>query len=145
MPRASEKAARRYRAMARQAKTLRGLLKRLRAERRGKEEAAAPPSPAAAKPPPGQSIKQARGTLPFPAVGRLVGLYGQASASGLTRKGIVIETRAGAQVGAPHGGRVVFAGRFRGYGQLLIIEHGEGYHSLLAGLARIDNTIGQLV
>ena len=141
----SEKVARRYRAMARQAKSLRGLLNRLRAERRKKEEEHAQPSPGAAKPPPGQSIKQARGTLPFPAVGRLIGLYGQASATGLTRKGIVIETRAGAQVVAPHGGRVVFAGRFRGYGQLLIIEHGEGYHSLLAGLARIDNTIGQMV
>ncbi len=141
----SEEAARRYRAMARQAKSLRGFLKRLRAERRRKEEKRAPPSPAAAKPPPGQSIKQARGTLPFPAVGRLIGLYGQASATGLTRKGIVIETRAGARVVAPHGGQVVFAGRFRGYGQLLIIEHGEGYHSLLAGLARIDNAIGQSV
>ena len=142
----SEKVARRYRAMARQAKSLRGLLKSLRAERRKKEAEPAPPSPAvAAKPPPAQSIKQARGRLPFPAVGRLIGLYGQASATGLTRKGIVIETRAGAQVVAPHGGRVVFAGRFRGYGQLLIIEHGEGYHSLLAGLARIDNAIGQMV
>ena len=40
---------------------------------------------------------------------------------------------------------MVFAGAFKGYGQLLIIEHGEGYHSLLAGLSRIDNTIGQQV
>ena len=136
---------RRARAMARQAQSLRGLLERLRAKRREKEVTPPPGPGAIVEPPPAPSIKQARGTLPFPAVGRLIVRYGQASATGLTRKGIVIETRAGAQVVAPHGGRVVFAGRFRGYGQLLIIEHGEGYHSLLAGLDRIDNTIGQVV
>ena len=65
--------------------------------------------------------------------------------TGLTRKGITIETGVGAQVVVPHDGTVVFAGPFKGYGRLLIIEHGEGYHSLLAGLARIDNVIGQQV
>ena len=136
----------RARAMARQAQSMRELVERLRAKSLEEEKEPAPPGPGAiVEPPPAHSIKQSRGTLPFPAVGRLVELYGQASATGLTRKGIVIETRAGAQVVAPHGGRVVFAGRFRGYGQLLIIEHGEGYHSLLAGLERIDHTIGQMV
>ena len=142
----SKKLERRARSMARQARSMRELLKRLLAKRLEKEKDSASPSPGAVvTSPPAHSIKQARGTLPYPAVGRLVERYGQASATGLTRKGIVIETRAGAQVVAPHGGRVVFAGRFRGYGQLLIIEHGEGYHSLLAGLDRIDNTIGQMV
>ena len=50
-----------------------------------------------------------------------------------------------AQVIAPHNGKVVFAGNFRGYGQLLIIDHGEGYHTLLAGMVRIDGTMGQYV
>lgn len=91
------------------------------------------------------SISKARGQLPFPAVGKLVGLYGQQIEGGLTRKGVSIETRDGAQVIAPFDGQVVFAGPFRGYGQLLIIDHGEGYHSLLAGLGRIDAIIGQPV
>jgi septal ring factor EnvC (AmiA/AmiB activator) len=56
---------------------------------------------------------------------------------------LTIETRSSAQVVAPHDGKVVFAGNFRGYGQLLIIDHGEGYHSLLAGMSRIDGIIGQ--
>jgi len=65
--------------------------------------------------------------------------------AGLTSKGISIATVEGAQVVAPYAGRVVYAGAFRGYGQLLIIEHGEGYHSLMAGLTRIDSVIGQWV
>lgn len=88
-------------------------------------------------------ITKARGRLPFPAAGHIVGLYGQSADSGLTRKGILIETRNGARVIAPYDGLVVFAGQFRGYGQILILEHGEGYHTLLAGLTRIDTVIGQ--
>lgn len=88
-------------------------------------------------------ITQARGRLPFPVTGRVVGQYGQATDTGLTRKGITIETRNGAWVIAPYDGVVVFAGPFRGYGQILILEHGEGYHTLLAGLAQIDTVIGQ--
>lgn len=91
------------------------------------------------------SISKARGRLPFPAVGKLIGLYGQPLDGGLTRKGVSIKTRAGGQVISPFDGKVVFAGQFRGYGQLLIIDHGEGYHSLLAGMGRIDAAIGQPV
>jgi septal ring factor EnvC (AmiA/AmiB activator) len=90
-------------------------------------------------------FSQARGRLPLPAIGRLTGLYGQAMKSGLTRKGITIKTRLGAQVVAPYGGTVVFSGPFRRYGQLLIIEHSEGYHSLLAGMGRIDSSKGHRV
>ena len=88
-------------------------------------------------------ISKARGKLPFPVVGHLVGRYGQTTDAGLTRKGISIETRIGAQVVTPYDGLVVYAGQFRGYGQILILEHGEGYHTLLAGLTRIDTVPGQ--
>jgi murein hydrolase activator len=46
---------------------------------------------------------------------------------------------------APDSGRVLFSGPFRGYGLILIIEHTGGYHSLLAGLGRIDATVGRTV
>ena len=75
--------------------------------------------------------------------GSVVGAFGKAVRPGVKRKGLTIETRAGAQVVAPYDGKIVFAGLFRGYGQLLIIEHGEGYHSLLSGMTRIDGEIGQ--
>ena len=60
-------------------------------------------------------------------------------------KGISIRTRAGAQVVATFDGQIVYAGEFRGYGQILIIDHGQRYHTLLAGLDRIDAEIGQWV
>lgn len=90
-------------------------------------------------------ITKAHGRLPFPVVGGVVARYGQPTASGMRSKGVTIETRAGAQVIAPYDGRVVFAGPFRGYGQVLIIDHGEAYHTLLAGLSHIDTVVGQLV
>ncbi len=90
-------------------------------------------------------ITKARGRLPFPVVGQVVARYGLPTESGLTSKGVSIETRTGAQVIAPYDGRVVFAGPFRGYGQVLITDHGEGYHTLLAGLSQIDTIVGQLV
>ena len=88
-------------------------------------------------------ITTARGKLTFPVVGKINQLYGLRETTGETRKGIHIESRQGAQVVAPYNGRIVFAGPFRGYGQLLIIEHGQGYHSLLAGMARIQGLVGQ--
>ena len=91
----------------------------------------------------GEPFSQAKGRLPLPVVGQIVELYGEHTSAGMTRKGIVIETRPEAQVLAPYKGRVVFAGPFRGYGQLLILEHSEGYHTLLAGLSRIDGVVGQ--
>ncbi|MBT6096191.1 MAG: peptidoglycan DD-metalloendopeptidase family protein [Rhodospirillaceae bacterium] len=85
----------------------------------------------------------AKGNLPFPVVGRVVARYGQAIANGRIHKGLTIETTVRAQVIAPYEGKIVFSGPFRGYGQLLIIEHTGGYHTLLAGMARIDAAVGQ--
>ena len=89
-----------------------------------------------------------RSSLTMPARGDVVTRYGASvqRAGGATRsKGIEIATRAGAQVVAPYDGQVVYAGPFRGYGRILIIEHGGRYHSLLAGLDRIDAVVGQWV
>lgn len=90
------------------------------------------------------SISQAHGSLPLPVRGQLLKTFGSES-GGMHEKGLTIATLAGAQVVAPHDGRVVFAGPFRGYGRLLIIAHGEGYHTLLAGMNRIYASVGQWV
>ncbi|MDM7976750.1 MULTISPECIES: peptidoglycan DD-metalloendopeptidase family protein [Thalassospira] len=96
----------------------------------------------------GSSITLAHGQLRMPASGKVVTLFGERSRGpdGLAvthSKGIEIDTRPNAQVVSPFDGKVVFAGPFRGYGRLLIIEHGEGYHSLIAGFDRLDSVVGQ--
>ncbi len=90
-------------------------------------------------------ISGARGALTPPAFGEIVQQFGEETEFGGTSRGITYETRMGSTVLAPWDGQVVFSGPFRTFGQILIIEHGEGYHSLLAGIARIDVEVGQWV
>ena len=78
-----------------------------------------------------------------PARGRILTHFGDPTALGGQSKGLVLETRPNAQVVAPFDGRIAFEGPFRSYGQILIIEHGGGYHTVLAGLDRIDAVVGQ--
>jgi septal ring factor EnvC (AmiA/AmiB activator) len=90
-------------------------------------------------------FSQARGRLPMPAQGRQVLGFGEKTQYGGQSKGLVLETRTGAQVTSPCDGWIVYAGEFRSYGQLLIINAGGGYHVLLAGLSQIDVQPGQFV
>jgi septal ring factor EnvC (AmiA/AmiB activator) len=94
---------------------------------------------------PAMSFEAAKGTLRLPAQGRRVKRFGDADASGGTVKGISLQTRPEARITAPADGWVVYAGEFRSYGQLLIINAGGGYHVLLAGMSRIDVSLGQFV
>lgn len=93
----------------------------------------------------GGSFAKAKGTLPLPARGSIITAYGEQKVKGVSSKGIIIKTRDQAQVIAPFDGTVIFAGPFRGYGNLIIIEHGGGYLTLLAGLNNFDVEIGQLL
>ncbi|NWH08659.1 MAG: peptidoglycan DD-metalloendopeptidase family protein [Alphaproteobacteria bacterium] len=90
-------------------------------------------------------FRSQKGSLIWPAAGDIVSTF-QASANlGGRSEGIILSTRAGAQVVAPADGRVDFADVYRGYGNLLIISAGDGYHILIAGLARLDAAFGQWV
>lgn len=91
------------------------------------------------------AFAQAQGRLPLPAQGRQVLRFGEKTQYGGQSKGVVLETRQGAQVTSPCDGWIVYAGEFRSYGQLLIINAGGGYHVLLAGLSQIDVQPGQFV
>jgi murein hydrolase activator len=108
-------------------------------------EASLPPPPLddPTKPSVLHSFASARGHLLYPASGELMRRYGENDELGVTSKGLTFETRPAAQVVAPYDGRVLFAGPFKGYGQILIIEHADGYHSLLAGLDRVESPVGQ--
>jgi septal ring factor EnvC (AmiA/AmiB activator) len=94
-------------------------------------------------PVPNRSFAQARGQVPLPVQGQVVQRFGAVDALGAVARGLTVETRLEAQVVAPFDGKIVFAGPFRSYGLLLIIAHGEGYHTLIAGLSRIDAQVGQ--
>jgi septal ring factor EnvC (AmiA/AmiB activator) len=81
----------------------------------------------------------------LPVQGRLIAGFG-ASAPGVPRsQGIALAARAGALAIAPAPGRVAFAGPYRGYGAIVIIDHGNGWTSLITGLAQIDTAVGRSV
>ena len=94
---------------------------------------------------PAIAFSTARGKLPLPVNGVKLRDFGASDPSGNNEKGLSIATRAGAQVTAPADGWVVYAGPFRTYGQLLILNAGGGYHVLLAGMDRISVELGQFV
>jgi murein hydrolase activator len=83
------------------------------------------------------------GGLIQPARGEIAAKFGQKTDAFGEGKGLVIATRSGAQVVTPFDGQIVFEGPFRSYGQILIIEHRGGYHTVLAGLAHVDVVVGQ--
>lgn len=85
------------------------------------------------------------GGMMAPVGGEIVTRYGAPDDVGATSRGMTYRGRASAPVVAPADGAVMFAGPFKGYGLLLILEHRNGYHSLLSGLGRIDAQVGQRV
>ncbi len=94
---------------------------------------------------PAMPFEAAKGTLALPAQGKRLKQFGDADGVGGTVKGISLQTRGEARIIAPADGWVVYAGTFRSYGQLLIINAGGGYHVLLAGMGRVDVSLGQFV
>ena len=91
------------------------------------------------------AFADARGLLPLPVSGTGISAFGDDDGLGGKTQGISLSTRDGAVVSSPSDGWVVYAGPFRSYGQLLIINAGGGYHVLLAGMERIDVQLGQFV
>lgn len=81
----------------------------------------------------------------LPVVGQLVTGLGEVSDSGVRSRGLSIATPAGALAVAPTAGRVAFAGPYRGYGQILILDHGQGWTTLITGLHRLTANVGDSV
>jgi septal ring factor EnvC (AmiA/AmiB activator) len=129
--------------IAAEANDLRDLVARIEAERaaqerreaeeRRKSHLAAAPSP---RPP------RFAGGAGLPIAGQIKTRFGQNDGLGTTARGITIIARPGATVTAPAAGKVRFAGQFRGYREILILEHSDGYLSLIAGMSRINVAVG---
>lgn len=86
-----------------------------------------------------------RGKLALPVVGRVTRRFGRDDSNGGVMLGDTVATQSAAIVTAPADGSVLYAGPFRSYGQLLILNAGDGYHVVLAGMGRISVATGQSV
>jgi septal ring factor EnvC (AmiA/AmiB activator) len=151
-------------ALARQAGTLKELIDRMEAEISGAQRAVEEARKAAqaqeretrekfaqaafrdpARLAPKIPFAEARGLLPRPVSGETSAGFGAPDGYGGTTRGISITTRQKATVVSPADGWVAFAGPFRSYGRLLIINAGGGYYVLLAGMDQINVDVGQFV
>jgi septal ring factor EnvC (AmiA/AmiB activator) len=101
-------------------KGLQELLERLR-----RELATRPVEPVTRKP-----FPALKGKMRWPSSGRLAARFGADKGSGLRWDGVLISAQEGSEVRAVYHGRVVFADWFRGFGLLMIIDHGNGYMTL---------------
>ncbi len=130
-------------ALAKEAKTLEELERKLAEKARAEEKAAL----AAAKKA-GANVARNRSSSPLPSglvqpvAGTVHTGFGATDDIGATSEGITFMARAGAMVVTPLAGSVKFAGPFQKYKQIVIIQHANGYHSLIAGLGRIDTVVG---
>ncbi len=106
------------------------------------------PSPRAGMRGPGGFVAR-RGRLPLPAIGPITVGFGKVVNPKFhtvtVQNGIDIEAPGGAPVRSVAPGRVVHAGWFKGYGNLVIVDHGEGFHSLVAHLATMQTAMGEEV
>jgi septal ring factor EnvC (AmiA/AmiB activator) len=147
-------------ALGRDAESLKELIARMESEvaaaRRAADAAAAEPGKPVLRPSlaaledpnrlsPALPFEQAKGLLTAPVTGTALRQFGEDDGNGGSEKGLVIGARPSATVTAPCDGWVVYAGPFRSYGQLLIINAGGGYHVVLAGMERINVGLGQFV
>ena len=143
---------RRLAGLLRQARSLEELLRSLDREGERRENPAPPPDIM-----PHQRDRQQRkpvftvpfprlkGRLPWPAQGRLLVTYGQHTPLAGISRGIYLGTRPGALVTAPAGARVEVAGPFRSYGKLVILDMGQGYRILLAGMEKTVVRTGETI
>lgn len=95
-----------------------------------------------AAPPAAAEAELTQGAYRLPVVGRIVAGLGEVNESGVRSRGVTIAARPGGQVVAPAPGRVSFAGDYRGYGKIVIVDHGGGWVSLLTGMIALSAGVG---
>ena len=142
-------------ALAEEARDLDALVAQLDAAGNLRKELAALPGPIMRPSQPQETLAAAAATatptptatmpnsgFQLPVTGRTIAGFGEIGDGGVRNTGISLSPRDGAQVIAPAEGRVAFAGPYRGYDRIVIIEHDGGWTSLVTGLARTDVVVG---
>lgn len=94
---------------------------------------------------PAMAFSAAKGLLPKPVSGVEIASFGKKNAEGEFSKSVGIATRSSARVQSPADGWVIFAGPFRSYGNLLILNAGDGYHILMSGMDTLNVELGQFI
>lgn len=133
-----EAAVARTRQLSRESASLQELIGKL-------EQARSTPqfAPKAAAIKPAGALASARGRLKLPVVGTVQSRFGDRKNANETYRGLLLGTRSGATVVAPYQGEVVFTGPFMDYGRMVLLKHGDGYITLLAGLGSISVGLNQ--
>jgi len=140
--------------LAAQSRTLDRLVQSLGAEASLRDRLATLPGPiprpvriTASLPPELMRDQTQRLSYRLPVVGPVIRGFGEVLPSGTRSRGVTLGAKPGALVVAPAAGRVSFAGLFRGYGAIVILDHGSGQVSLITGLAgqmaRTGDTLAQ--
>lgn len=145
-------------ALSEQARDLDDLVDELGAAASLRKELAALPGPIIRPARPGQSevAEEVRPTptpsatspprdFQLPVDGRILTGFGAAGEAGSVSSGLTLAPRSGAQIVSPGRGQVAFAGPYRGFGQIVIVEHANGWTSLITGLAKSNVTIGDVL
>lgn len=141
-------------ALGEKARTVADLMDRLDSQSRTRDRLAALPGPVLRPLVPGQAAAPPAEPAPegplnlayrLPVTGKLVRGLGEISDAGVRSRGLTIGARADALVVAPARGRIAYAGPFRGYDNIVIIEHGGGWTSLVTGLAALNARVGEAV
>ena len=100
-------------------------------------------------PPAGKGFAVLKGSLPLPVSGRIISSFGNRTDPELNtvffQKGIEIAARQGESIRTIHNGKVLYADWFKGYGNMIIVDHGEGYYSISAHLSEILKKVGERV
>ncbi|MEM7150043.1 MAG: peptidoglycan DD-metalloendopeptidase family protein [Pseudomonadota bacterium] len=90
-------------------------------------------------------LNKNKGRLSWPSKGKLTHKFGQRKHGGINWKGVLISAAEGTSVNSIHNGQVVFADWLKGYGWVIVVDHGEGFMSLYGHAQTLLKDVGDMV
>ena len=90
-------------------------------------------------------LNKSKGKLDWPSKGKLEHTFGQRKHGGIDWKGVLIGAKEGTNINSVHNGQVVFADWLKGYGWVIVVDHGEGFMSLYGHAQTLLRDVGDMV